>query len=323
MVTSETRPPRDGAAFAASTSREASARAVLTTSSSHCTSRSTDLLGPVPRRHHPGRKPGCRMPSWSAWRSPRSVGPPWRAPLAAVRLRPTWPSVLVSARPARLQQAAARRSLAAGGGLPTWPTAPPRWWTGCGCWTPLRSLRRQPPDGHAPRRAAGLTTPASQPLALVLGLQPHVLTTLTAARSPGVWRAPSRRARSPPPCWTEPASAGPGPHRRQGPCLCRGRPACGPPGGDAGPPRPPRRAGPVRPSRPLRQWIESVIDTSRASLGWNSTAAVPAGVNTRVAQRLVALAAAIRFNWQLGAEHKRSLSPTTIESTITESESII
>ena len=67
------------------------------------------------------------------------------------------------------------------------------------------------------------------------------------------------------------------------------------------------RPGSARCGR-LRQWIESVIDTLKGQLGLEQHGGrTPAGVHTRVAQRLVALAAAIWFNWQLGAEHKRSL----------------
>jgi hypothetical protein len=74
--------------------------------------------------------------------------------------------------------------------------------------------------------------------------------------------------------------------------------------------RPDRRDEPARfgSLRPVRQWIESVIDTLKGQLGLEQHGGrTPAGVHTRVAQRLVALAAAIWFNWQLGAEHKRSL----------------
>ena len=74
--------------------------------------------------------------------------------------------------------------------------------------------------------------------------------------------------------------------------------------------RPDRRDEPARfgSLRPVRQWIESVIDTLKGQLGLEQHGGrTPAGVHTRVAQRLVALAAAIWFNWQLGADHKRSL----------------
>ena len=74
--------------------------------------------------------------------------------------------------------------------------------------------------------------------------------------------------------------------------------------------RPDRRDEPARfgTLRPVRQWIESVIDTLKGQLGLEQHGGrSPAGVHARVGQRLLALAAAIWFNWQLGAEHKRSL----------------
>jgi hypothetical protein len=74
--------------------------------------------------------------------------------------------------------------------------------------------------------------------------------------------------------------------------------------------RPDRRDEPARfgSLRPVRQWVESVIDTLKGQLGLEQHGArIPAGVHVRVAQRLLALAAAVWFNWQLGASHKRSL----------------
>jgi Transposase DDE domain len=58
----------------------------------------------------------------------------------------------------------------------------------------------------------------------------------------------------------------------------------------------------------LRQWIESVIDTLKDQLGLERHGGrTLAGVFVRVAQRLLALAAGVWFNWQLGAPDKRSL----------------
>ncbi len=74
--------------------------------------------------------------------------------------------------------------------------------------------------------------------------------------------------------------------------------------------RPDRRDEPDRNDslRPPRQWIESVIEALKGQRGLEQHGGrTPAGVHTRVAQRLVALAAVVWFNWQLGAEHKRSL----------------
>jgi hypothetical protein len=58
----------------------------------------------------------------------------------------------------------------------------------------------------------------------------------------------------------------------------------------------------------LRQWIESIIDTPKDQLGLERHGAhTPQGLWVRVAQRLLALAAAVWFNWQLGIADKRSL----------------
>ncbi len=57
-----------------------------------------------------------------------------------------------------------------------------------------------------------------------------------------------------------------------------------------------------------RQWIESTFDTLKDQLGLERHGGRTLdGVYVRVAQRLLALAAAIWWNWQLGAAHKRSL----------------
>jgi hypothetical protein len=74
--------------------------------------------------------------------------------------------------------------------------------------------------------------------------------------------------------------------------------------------RPDRRDEPARfgSLRPVRQWIESIIDTLKGQLGLEQHGGrTPAGVHARIVQRLLALAAGIWFNWQLGADHKRSL----------------
>jgi DDE family transposase len=74
--------------------------------------------------------------------------------------------------------------------------------------------------------------------------------------------------------------------------------------------RPDRRDEPARfgSLRPVRQWIESIIDTLKGQLGLERHGGrLPAGVHARIGQRLLALAAAIWFNWQLGIDHKRSL----------------
>jgi Transposase DDE domain len=67
----------------------------------------------------------------------------------------------------------------------------------------------------------------------------------------------------------------------------------------------PRRFGPLG---GMRQWIESVINTLKDQLGLeHHRGRSLGGVFVRVAQRLLALAAAVWFNWQLGVEDKRSL----------------
>ena len=58
----------------------------------------------------------------------------------------------------------------------------------------------------------------------------------------------------------------------------------------------------------VRQWIESTFDTLKDQLGLERHGGrTLAGVVVRVAQRLLALAAAIWWNWQIAAPDKRSL----------------
>jgi hypothetical protein len=58
----------------------------------------------------------------------------------------------------------------------------------------------------------------------------------------------------------------------------------------------------------MRQWIESVINTLKDQLGLEQHhGRTLGGVFVRVGQRLLALAAAVWFNWQLGVADKRSL----------------
>lgn len=60
----------------------------------------------------------------------------------------------------------------------------------------------------------------------------------------------------------------------------------------------------------MRQWIESVNDTLKGQLNLEGHGArTPTGVFTRVAQRLLAMAAAIWHNWAINAPTKRSLVP--------------
>ena len=58
----------------------------------------------------------------------------------------------------------------------------------------------------------------------------------------------------------------------------------------------------------MRQWIEAIFDTLKDQLGLERHGAhTVQGVWVRVAQRLLALATGVWFNWQLGAPVKRSL----------------
>jgi hypothetical protein len=58
----------------------------------------------------------------------------------------------------------------------------------------------------------------------------------------------------------------------------------------------------------VRQWIEAIIDTLKDQLSLERHGAhTIQGVWIRVAQRLLALATGVWFNWQLGAPVKRSL----------------
>lgn len=59
----------------------------------------------------------------------------------------------------------------------------------------------------------------------------------------------------------------------------------------------------------VRQWIESVFDTLKGQLGLERHGARTCqGVGTRVAQRLLALAAVVWRNWATNATNKRSLT---------------
>ena len=74
--------------------------------------------------------------------------------------------------------------------------------------------------------------------------------------------------------------------------------------------RPDRKDEPARrgPLGGLRQWVESVFDTLKDQLSLEEHGGRTAGgVFARVAQRLLALAAAVWWNWELGAPVKRSL----------------
>jgi hypothetical protein len=58
----------------------------------------------------------------------------------------------------------------------------------------------------------------------------------------------------------------------------------------------------------VRQWVEAIFDTLKGQLGLERHGAhTIQGLWTRVAQRLLALASGVWFNWQLNAPVKRSL----------------
>ena len=58
----------------------------------------------------------------------------------------------------------------------------------------------------------------------------------------------------------------------------------------------------------MRQWIEASFDTLKDQLALERHGGrTPAGVYARVAQRLLALAAAIWHNWQVSAPARRTL----------------
>ncbi|MFZ0875070.1 MAG: IS982 family transposase, partial [Pseudonocardiaceae bacterium] len=59
----------------------------------------------------------------------------------------------------------------------------------------------------------------------------------------------------------------------------------------------------------VRQWIESVNQTLKGQLNLEAHGGrTPAGVFTRIAQRLLAMAAGIWHNWTTGVTSKRSLT---------------
>jgi hypothetical protein len=75
--------------------------------------------------------------------------------------------------------------------------------------------------------------------------------------------------------------------------------------------RPDRRDEPARHGNlgGVRQWIEWVYDSLKGQLGLERHGGrTPHGVFTRIAQRLLALAAAIWHNWAAGAPGKRCLT---------------
>jgi hypothetical protein len=80
------------------------------------------------------------------------------------------------------------------------------------------------------------------------------------------------------------------------------------PAADAHPPRPQDEKQPRPFPNRLRQRVEAVIWTLKHQLGLERHGGrVPAGLWTRIIQRLLALNAVTWFNWMIGAPVKRSL----------------
>ena len=76
--------------------------------------------------------------------------------------------------------------------------------------------------------------------------------------------------------------------------------------------------------RPVRQWIESVIDTLKGQLGLEQHGGrTPAGVHTRVVQRLLAWPPASGSTGSWAWSHTARSSPTTTKPIPPQSESII
>jgi hypothetical protein len=77
----------------------------------------------------------------------------------------------------------------------------------------------------------------------------------------------------------------------------------------------------------IRQWIEGIIDTLKDQLGLERHGAhIPQGLWVRVAQRLLALAAGIWFNWQLGRRRQAQpgrLRPLTTPANPHQSSSVL
>jgi hypothetical protein len=239
-----------------------------------------ELLEP---RRGPGHHPGCRTPNSSAWPSPRSCSATTPSVAGCGRSPTGWGtcSPPSAAKPPTTAGCAAPHHWSANCCAP-WRSPARRGVTSGGCWTPPRSLRRQPPDGQAqPAGRLGWLRRRRQPSPLLLGPQ---------AAPAGL---PGRDADRLVPGHPQPGRAGGG-------------------RGAAGPRRPPGRAAPrpghlgrqgvagrefdgvvdeldallVRPDRAdepyrfgslggVRQWVEAIIDALKDQLGWNATAPIP------------------------------------------------
>ena len=74
----------------------------------------------------------------------------------------------------------------------------------------------------------------------------------------------------------------------------------------------------------VRQWVEAIFDTLKAQLGLERHGAhTIQGLWIRAAQRLLALAAGVWFNWQINAPVKRSLVATTTDPPPSQPTSVI
>jgi len=238
-----------------------------------------ELLGPDPAVGSRAASPGCRMPSSSAWPSPRSC---WAATAStagcgsATAASATWS---LSAQPARLSQAAAAGPLAAGtgGGPPGGPdpsvhdtlrlldaTAVPC--AASGQTVKRSALRGWADYGWCPSHSGWSW-----------GLKLSVVT--TADGSPVAWclASPTLGEREVAMALLDRASLRPGQVLIVDKGLAGAEVDRHVAGLGAVLVRPDRRDEPARfgSLRPVRPWIESSIDTSRASSGWSSTAAAP------------------------------------------------
>jgi len=270
-----------------------------------------ELLG---HRTGPGRRPSSATPNWSVWRSPKSCS---GSPLNG-----------------------------AGCGSPTtgwatcFPTCRPHRPTTADCAAPRPWLPGHPGPGSADAELVGSAAPGRLDPGAVRS-QPRD----GQALGPG-WPGRLRLLQEPAPLLLGLPAVRPGRSRRAAGRLVPGHPKLGErevvaallehecerlrPGllilGDKGfagqafeqlvagygpallrPDRAdePRRHGSLG---RVRQWIESTFDTLKDQLGLEQHGGrTLAGVWVRVAQRLLALAAAIWWNWQTGQPPKRSL----------------
>ena len=272
-----------------------------------------DLLGP---RHGPGRRPSSATPSWSVWPSPRCCSGSgterrWLR-FAGQRLGHLFPYLpTASAYNRRLRRAAAAGRLGhPGPGRPHAELVA----TSCGWSTPPRCRARPRGRRSSARRwpaIAGygyckshhryfwgfrlyvLAAPDGLPVAWCLATPKLGEREVVAA----MLDHERRRLRPGLVILADKGFAG-----REFEQLVAGY------GGRLLRPDRARRAARHGSLGRWRQWIESTFQTLKGQLGLERHGGrTLAGVWVRVAQRLLALAAAIWWNWEIGAPDKRSL----------------